>query len=188
MTVPMNPVQDWEAVRALPEGAALADAYLTLRSELNTLICYCQAVERDRGMTPKGLREHAESLIPLLNEGPSRAWTEGYFDARSVLGFVRSDLEAYVGYKTPYLPHWYVDRALRRLSGLPLPVPADEEVTLAHAQAEAALLRERFQVALETLRRLAESERPSDERKAAYQQAAVIVQREYGIALAEVTP
>ena len=175
----LDPVQDWAALQALPEGAALADAYLTLRSELQTLITYCQAAESEKGMSLKGLREHAEALLPLLGEKRGKAWTTEYFRMSSVVWCVGSDLNEYVAGKSPYFHHWYIERARRRLAELDLPELPE---TSPDAQAEASLLRTRFNHAVYLLDAAAQRETLTTEQRQVYRRAADIVADEYRVA------
>lgn len=77
-----------------PEHAALADAHLTLRQDLQRLITLTQAAAQDRGMSLTALREEAERLIPLL-DGPGRDWTDAYYRATHANAQAESLLREY---------------------------------------------------------------------------------------------
>lgn len=92
----MIPAPELDALRATPGGAALADAYLTLRRELGTLISYAQQVESGAGMNVQALREHAESLLPLLDEPHGKRWTAEYWEAQRAVDETLAPLTRYL--------------------------------------------------------------------------------------------
>lgn len=74
------PVSDWETIRAVPGGAALADAYLTQRDALSRLMATVQLLARGQGgMTLDYVGQEVDRLLPLLDEPYGRAWTEAYW-------------------------------------------------------------------------------------------------------------
>lgn len=116
MTTPTDPVRDWDTIRSLPEGAALADAYLTLRAEMNSLIALCQQAERGKGMSVQALREYAEQRDSLLRTPYGVRWTEAYEAARLALLRVRTPLKDHVALVERGKHHkWLVTDALSAL-------------------------------------------------------------------------
>ncbi len=136
--------QPQDVLRNTPAGAALTDAYLTLRGELNTLISYAQQAEIGKGLSVQALREHAESLIPLLDEPQGRQWTSQYWDARHALEQTLAPLEKYLadltrGKRRDYLIEDLVTK-LRRAKDLTVdrsPVPVDVDADVRHFALEA---------------------------------------------------
>ena len=92
----MIPAPELDALRATPAGAALVDAYLTMRRELSTLITCAQQAGTGTGMSPQALREHAESLLPLLDEPHGKRWTAEYWEARRTVDQTLAPLTRYL--------------------------------------------------------------------------------------------
>lgn len=85
------PMAEWDAIREVPGGATLIDAFLNLRHELQGLIVSAQMV--GKGVSVEGLREEATALMPLLELGRGRDWTEAYWAMVTTLHSVTSPLD-----------------------------------------------------------------------------------------------
>lgn len=113
---PTPAAHPWDAVAHLPEGRALIDAHLEVRSALSELITLIQAHKAGTGVSVQGLSGRAEELIPLL-DAPGKSWMDRYWTLNTALHSARSTLQEHATLRTRGKNHaWLADAALKTLN------------------------------------------------------------------------